>query len=60
VIDPKEGGTCSVTMRFQVHPDVTERGRLTDYLRKEIKGTLDAAEAVVIAEEPPEFAEEAE
>jgi len=46
LIDPKEGGTCAVTMRLQVRPTVNERGRLTDYLRQEIKGTLNASEAV--------------
>jgi hypothetical protein len=51
LVDPKEGGTCSITMRLQVRPTVTERGRLTDYLRQEIKGTLNTSEAIDVSNE---------
>ncbi|KXU94194.1 hypothetical protein CR51_27370 [Caballeronia megalochromosomata] len=42
---PREGGTCGLVWRLQVHPSEDEAAKIMTVLKHTIKGTLDTSEA---------------
>ncbi len=43
-IEPREGGTCSISFRVQCHPDEKTFGKLATLVQQEVEVTLTAAE----------------
>lgn len=42
-IEPREGGTCSISFRVQGHPDEKTFGKLATLVQQEVEVTLEAA-----------------
>lgn len=42
-IEPREGGTCSITFRVQGHPDEKTFGKLATLVQQEVEVTLESA-----------------
>ncbi|MBC8638298.1 hypothetical protein IAG25_15870 [Caballeronia sp. EK] len=44
-LSPREGGTCGVVCRLQVHPNEDEAAKIMTVLKHAVKGTLDTSGA---------------
>ncbi|AUT62912.1 hypothetical protein [Paraburkholderia terrae] len=53
-IAPREGGTCGLVWRLQVHPTEDEAAKVMTVLKHTVKGTLDTSEATIDGDDEDE------